>query len=125
MAKRDRLCVIGVVREEVEERPRSFAVALIPREQRRTVEPDGGEHLLVILKIPRFVFHNPVTIILNGDPYELAQPVTVAELLTRLEIDPRRVAVEHNLTIVKRAAFESTILADGDAVEIVNFVGGG
>jgi thiamine biosynthesis protein ThiS len=66
-----------------------------------------------------------VTIILNGDPYELAQPVTVAELLTRLEIDPRRVAVEHNLTIVKRAAFESTILADGDAVEIVNFVGGG
>jgi thiamine biosynthesis protein ThiS len=66
-----------------------------------------------------------VTIILNGDPYELSQPVTVAELLTRLEIDPRRVAVEHNLTIVKRAAFESTILADGDAVEIVNFVGGG
>jgi thiamine biosynthesis protein ThiS len=66
-----------------------------------------------------------VTIILNGDPYELSQPVTVAELLTRLEIDPRRVAVEHNLTIVKRAAFESTILADGDAVEVVNFVGGG
>ena len=51
--------------------------------------------------------------------------MTVAELLTRLEIDPRRVAVEHNLTIVKRSAFESTVVGEGDAVEIVNFVGGG
>jgi thiamine biosynthesis protein ThiS len=66
-----------------------------------------------------------VTIILNGDPYELAQPLTVSQLLTRLDIDARRVAVEHNLTIVKRAAFDSTIVAEGDAVEIVNFVGGG
>ena len=66
-----------------------------------------------------------MTIILNGDPYELAQPLSVSELLTRLEIDARRVAVEHNLTIVKRAAFDSTIVADGDAIEIVNFVGGG
>jgi thiamine biosynthesis protein ThiS len=66
-----------------------------------------------------------VTIILNGDPYELAQPLTVSQLLTRLDIDARRVAVEHNLTIVKRAAFDATIVADGDAIEIVNFVGGG
>jgi thiamine biosynthesis protein ThiS len=66
-----------------------------------------------------------VTIILNGDPYELAQPLTVSQLLTRLDIDARRVAVEHNLTIVKRAAFDSTVVAEGDAIEIVNFVGGG
>jgi thiamine biosynthesis protein ThiS len=66
-----------------------------------------------------------VTIILNGDPHELAQPLTVSQLLTRLDIDARRVAVEHNLAIVKRAAFDSTIVADGDAIEIVNFVGGG
>jgi len=62
---------------------------------------------------------------LNGDPYELAQPLTVSQLLTLLDIDARGVAVEHNLTIVKRAAFDSTIVAEGDAVEIVNFVGGG
>ncbi len=64
-------------------------------------------------------------IILNGEPYELAQPLTVTELLTRLELDARRVAVEHNLTILKRAAFDSTIIGEGDTIEIVNFVGGG
>jgi thiamine biosynthesis protein ThiS len=66
-----------------------------------------------------------LTIILNGDPYELDGPSTVTELLTRLEIDARRVAVEHNLTVLKRAAFDSTQIRDGDQVEIVNFVGGG
>jgi thiamine biosynthesis protein ThiS len=66
-----------------------------------------------------------MTIILNGDPYELAEPSTVAQLLARLEIDARRVAVEHNLTVLKRAVFDTTEIRDGDQVEIVNFVGGG
>ena len=62
---------------------------------------------------------------LNGERFELEQPTSVAELLARLEIDPRRVAVEHNLTILKRQTFGDTIVAEGDTVEIVNFVGGG
>ena len=62
---------------------------------------------------------------LNGDPFEVAGPLTVSELLGRLEIDARRVAVEHNLVVLKRAAFDDTIVRDGDQVEIVNFVGGG
>jgi len=62
---------------------------------------------------------------LNGDPYEIAGPLTVAELLAGLSIDARRVAVEHNLIVLKRAAFETTTVHDGDEVEIVNFVGGG
>jgi thiamine biosynthesis protein ThiS len=66
-----------------------------------------------------------LTITLNGDRFELAGPVTVSRLLAQLDIDPRRVAVEHNLVVVKRAAFESTIVREGDQVEIVNFVGGG
>jgi thiamine biosynthesis protein ThiS len=66
-----------------------------------------------------------VQIKLNGEPYELAASTTVSELLARLAIDPRRVAVEHNLTVLKRGTFETTQLADGDEVEIVNFVGGG
>jgi thiazole synthase len=49
----------------------------------------------------------------------------VQELLERLNIDPRRVAVEHNMVIVKRHAFAATLVGDGDEVEIVNFVGGG
>ncbi len=64
-------------------------------------------------------------ITLNGDPYELDQPVTVAELLAKLEIDPRRVAIEYNLSLLKRFAFGQTVLDEGDRLEIVNFVGGG
>jgi len=66
-----------------------------------------------------------LTITLNGDRHELAGPLTVSELLARLEIDARRVAVEHNLVVLKRAAFDHTIVGDGDSIEIVNFVGGG
>lgn len=64
-------------------------------------------------------------ITLNGDPYELDQPLSVQELLERLQIDSRRVAVEHNLVILKRHAFVTTLVGDGDRIEIVNFVGGG
>jgi thiamine biosynthesis protein ThiS len=62
---------------------------------------------------------------LNGDAHELAGPLTVTELLTHLDIDPRRVAVEHNLVVLKREAFGATVVQAGDEVEIVNFVGGG
>jgi thiamine biosynthesis protein ThiS len=64
-------------------------------------------------------------ITLNGDPYDLDAPVTVAELLARLDIDARRVAVEHNMIVVRRAAYDATVVRGGDQVEIVNFVGGG
>jgi thiazole synthase len=62
---------------------------------------------------------------LNGEPHELAGPLTLNALLAQLNIDPRRVAVEHNLTVVKRANYDSTQIQEGDQVEIVNFVGGG
>ena len=62
---------------------------------------------------------------LNGDPHELAAPMTVLQLLEQLGIDPRIVAVEHNLTIVKRDRYGSTMIGEGDEVEIVRFVGGG
>jgi thiamine biosynthesis protein ThiS len=66
-----------------------------------------------------------VIIILNGERFELDSRVTVAELLNKLDIDPRRVAVEHNLEILRRRTFPDVIVDDGDTVEIVNFVGGG
>ena len=64
-------------------------------------------------------------ITLNGEPRDLAEPLTISRLLTVLDIDPRRVAVEHNLVIMKRPTFDTTIVQSGDRVEIVNFVGGG
>ena len=51
--------------------------------------------------------------------------MTIAALLAGLDIDPRRVAVEHNLFIIKRARYDTTTINEGDTVEIVNFVGGG
>jgi sulfur carrier protein len=62
---------------------------------------------------------------LNGDPHEVPGPLTVSELLARLDIDARRVAVELNLVVLKRTTYESTTINAGDEVEIVNFVGGG
>ena len=66
-----------------------------------------------------------MTIRLNGEAHELSAPLSVTALLASLEIDPRRVAVEHNLIVIKRTAYDTTIVSAGDEVEIVNFVGGG
>lgn len=64
-------------------------------------------------------------ITLNGEAFETPGPLTVSALLAQLGIDSRRVAVEHNLTVLKRAALDSVEVREGDQLEIVNFVGGG
>jgi thiamine biosynthesis protein ThiS len=61
----------------------------------------------------------------NGDDMDVAGPLTVSALLAHLNIDPRRVAVEHNVVVVKRSAYDTTVVGEGDEIEIVNFVGGG
>jgi sulfur carrier protein len=66
-----------------------------------------------------------LTIRLNGDSFEIAGPVTITALLARLEIDPRIVAVEHNVVVVKKQHYETTLIREGDEIEIVRFVGGG
>jgi thiamine biosynthesis protein ThiS len=66
-----------------------------------------------------------MTITLNGEPYDVSGPLTVSELLVQLRVDPRRVAVELNLEVLKRGILETTVIREGDAVEVVNFVGGG
>jgi sulfur carrier protein len=66
-----------------------------------------------------------VTISLNGEPHDLEAPLSVSALLERLSIDPRRVAVEVNFEVVRRARYDVVAIGSGDQVEIVNFVGGG
>jgi thiamine biosynthesis protein ThiS len=66
-----------------------------------------------------------VTITLNGDRFEVAGPLTVTELLAQLDVDARRVAVEHNLVVLKRGTLDRAVVREGDAIEIVNVVGGG
>lgn len=66
-----------------------------------------------------------MTILLNGESFETDGPLSVSRLLAGLDIDPRRVAVEHNRLVIKKAAYEVTVVQEGDEVEVVNFVGGG
>jgi len=61
----------------------------------------------------------------NGEPQDLPAPLSVAELLARLDLTPNRVAVEVNEDVVPRGTYDVRRLAAGDRVEIVHFVGGG
>ena len=61
----------------------------------------------------------------NGEPRTVADGMAVAGLLVELGLDPARVVVERNRDIVSREAQGSAVLAEGDVVEIVQFVGGG
>lgn len=51
--------------------------------------------------------------------------LTLKGLVDSLGLVPDQVAVEHNLKIVRRGNWPDTVLASGDRVEIVHFVGGG
>jgi thiamine biosynthesis protein ThiS len=66
-----------------------------------------------------------VEIVVNGTPRAAAPGSTVASLLKELAIPPERVAVERNLDIIARERFGETTLAEGDRIEIIQFVGGG
>ncbi len=62
---------------------------------------------------------------INGEPQELPEGLTVSALLAHLGLRAERVAVERNGAVVKRAQHAEERLAQGDALEIVSFVGGG
>ena len=64
-------------------------------------------------------------ILVNGEPKRVPAPATAADLLRQLGLDPRTVVVELNRRIVRRPQLGEITLADGDAVELVHFVGGG
>ena len=66
-----------------------------------------------------------LTITLNGDPRRVAAGSSVANLLASLDLPAKKVAVERNLAIVPRSTFAEVVLAEGDALEVVHFVGGG
>jgi len=64
-------------------------------------------------------------ITINGESREFRDPLPVDALLARLEIEPRKIAVERNLEIVPKSGYSTTLVTDGDRIEIVQFVGGG
>jgi len=66
-----------------------------------------------------------VRVTANGDPVELAEGATVADLLAALGLGGRWVLVERNGEAVRRADLATTRLADGDRLELVRAVAGG
>ncbi len=65
------------------------------------------------------------TISINGEPRALDAPLSLAALIALLGLDTRKVAVERNEAIVPRSTYGATMLAPGDKLEIVHFIGGG
>jgi sulfur carrier protein len=61
----------------------------------------------------------------NGEPHDVPAGLSLAALLARLGVAGGRVAVEVNEDVVPRGAYDAHVLAAGDRVEIVHFVGGG
>jgi len=99
------------------------------RTDRRPHEPDPGNAGVGNGKAGRilqgcgFLFF--MRMIVNGETLEMSDVKTLEEILKKLQIDPGRVIVEINLSIVRKSEYSTYRLNDGDRVEIVNFVGGG
>lgn len=66
-----------------------------------------------------------LNVVVNGKTRTVPAPATLADLLTHLSLDPRQVVVELNREIVRRPRLPEVALKEGDAVELVHFVGGG
>ncbi len=66
-----------------------------------------------------------MSVVINGENREISSPLSVTALLRDLGLDARKIALEHNLEIVPRSAYDQTMVADGDRLEIVHFIGGG
>jgi len=66
-----------------------------------------------------------LNITLNGDARAIPDGLSVEGLLQHLGIVSKKVAVERNLEIVPKSTFPSTLITEGDRLEIVHFIGGG
>ena len=69
--------------------------------------------------------NNTLQIRVNGEQRDVAEGRTISEMLGEMGLNPRKVAVERNLEIVPRSTLGQVRVEDGDAFEIVHFVGGG
>ena len=66
-----------------------------------------------------------ISIILNGQPRELEEDLDLKELIEHFTLPDKRIAIELNNNVIKRAEWASVKLKEGDKLEVVHFVGGG
>jgi len=66
-----------------------------------------------------------ISVFINGAPKTFDYPISVADLITSMQLTGKRIAIECNNEIVPRSQFAQHLLADGDKLEVVVAVGGG
>lgn len=66
-----------------------------------------------------------VNIVLNGERREIENQLTLDKLLEKFSLPKQRVAIELNKSVVRRGDWTATVINEGDAVEVIHFVGGG
>jgi len=71
------------------------------------------------------MFYKMIQLIINGQTQHFDSTLNVAQLLERMTLNNKRIAIEYNGQIVPRSKFEEQTLVDGDQLEIVVAVGGG
>ncbi|AXV41499.1 sulfur carrier protein ThiS [Staphylococcus warneri] len=63
--------------------------------------------------------------IINGDLFTFEHEDSITRILESLELDPQRVVVEHNQSLIKQDDFDNQIVREDDRLELLEFVGGG
>jgi len=67
-----------------------------------------------------------VHLIINGKDYdEIPDGLTVAGLITHLELPTRKIAIERNYAVVPKSSYAEVTLENHDTLEIIHFIGGG
>ncbi len=87
--------------------------------------PQRGRDFSVSRSARHCIIQRMIQVIVNGAAQRLDRPLVVAELVERLALGGKKIAVERNGEIVPKSAHGATLLADGDRLEIVVAVGGG
>lgn len=64
-------------------------------------------------------------IIVNGEQHHLASSMSLAQLLQIYELEPEKIAIEHNWTIIHAHQLNDVLISEGDRIEIIHFIGGG
>ena len=66
-----------------------------------------------------------INVVLNGEPREIENDVTLDRMLDLFSLPSQRVAIELNRSVVRRGEWPATPVNDGDVIEVIHFVGGG
>ena len=66
-----------------------------------------------------------MNVIVNGETREMPADTTLSAMIELLGLPDERIAIELNKAVIRRSRWDEAVLSDGDAIEIVHFVGGG